>query len=314
MDERFPAYGPVARTSINMPDTPISPLGAPPASDSEFKVYSSRPAVRFLSRGVQPPSQVYIDTSDVLQVGCATSQTNEVVTISYRVLRADGQLIKGQFQIFPLNNRAVVIKQEPLPEGFLLSVSCKAAVAITRGQTFVRIFLTDPVLGAGFPSYMLMADYVTTAMAPAHPNGRVLAPSEGPGNVTSFIGTGPPLGTDWIVVIPLNTRWKVKQTTARFVTSAAPGNRLVGLQANTGVFGTFHGGLTVPIPASSSPFIFSYPTSAYTPINPLDLVIPQTPDLVLGVNNTIGSITSGLQAGDQWMSIGIEIEEWLDNV
>ena len=164
-----------------MPNNPVLPLGSQPDTDN-FQVYTQRPVVRFLKQGVQPPSQVYVTASDNIQVGCASSQVNEAVTITYRLLRADGELIEGQFIVHPPADRSIKVYSEDLAEGFLLSVSCKAAVATTRGQTFVRVFLTHPELGAGQPSYMLMADYVTTAMAPAHPNGRVLAPSEGPGN------------------------------------------------------------------------------------------------------------------------------------
>jgi len=295
------------------PVTPVLSPGTDPTGDV-FQIASQPSNIGFLKRAVQPPSNVYIETTDVLVVGCATTQTGEMLTVSYRFLRFDGVVIHGQFTISPPSNRAVAIHSEQLAEGFLLSMSCKATIAISRGQTFVRAFLTKPSLGPGQPSYMLMADYVTTAMAPAFPNGRVLAPSEGPGNITGVFGATPPAGSDWLITVPANTRWKVLQTSSSFQASAAVANRLISLQAFVFGFSTFVGEASVPVPASGSRSVLSWPSSAYTPADTNHLIVSQQPDLFMRSGNTIESFTVGIQAGDQWGGVGMLVEEWLDNV
>lgn len=297
-----------------MTNNPIVPLGSPSPASEAFKVYTSKPEVRFLSKAVQPPSAVYVDTSDVLQVGAASSAKFEVVTINYRLLRADGELIKGQFLLNPPLNRSIVIHQEPLAEGFLLSVSCKAAVATSRGQTFVRVFLTDPTLGGGQPSYMLMADYVTTAMAPAHPNGRVLAPSEGPGFVYAVSPPAPVAGAEWVFTVPTNARWRPITGYAALNTSGAVSNRQPGLLISSGVTHVFVGWGQVNETATTANIIgyhSTYNTPAFTPFSAW---APLPADMILLGGYFLQSFTGGLDAADQYSDIAFSVEEWLDNV
>lgn len=291
----------------------ILPAGATPDSE-DFRVYTKAPLVKFLSRGVQPPSQVYVDTSDVLTVGCASSVAGEQVTISYRLLTAGGQLMKGQFTINPAADRSVAVKNEPMAEGFLLSVSCKAKVATTRGQTFVRVFLSDPALGAGFPSYMLMADYVTTAMAPAHPNGRQLAPVEGPGNPRGLRVFSPGGGLQIGFAVPTNARWRVNSAFAQLTTDAVVGNRHVGIQVISAGANVFVGWCPDVQPAST---LRTYGASTFTatPLtDPATGMLPLPAGVVLLAGNSLNTITFGMDAADSWAEMDISVEEWLDNV
>lgn len=304
----------VVRQRVGMANNPIAPLGGPSPAEETFKVYSKTSLVRFLTKAVQPPSALYVDTSDVLQVGCATTQTNETVTISYRLLRSDGQLVKGQFQLFPTNSRALVVKQEPLAEGFLLSVSCKAARAATRGQTFVRVFLTDPALGGGQPSYMLMADYVTTAMAPAHPNGRVLAPIEGPGALATPAVSSPGAGLEWTVNVPLNTRWKVWGIIFQLVTSAAGSTRIASVTYNTGIGQSATSWATTGQPVSTHGLYDASDASQWSPQPPTLQHISLPQSFMLESGCQIHSLTANIDPGDQYALNALVVEEWLLNV
>lgn len=280
----------------------------------EFQIQTQKPNVRFLSKGVQPPSQVYVAQNDDIVIGCASSATGEIVTVSYRLLRHDGVLVLGQFQVQPASDRSVKVYQESLAEGFLLSVSAKAKIATTRGVTFVRIFITDPALGGGQPSYMLMADYVTTAMAPAHPNGRVLAPVEGPGAVRAIQGTTPPLGSNWVISCPNNARWKPRGLICTLATSAVVQNRLASIAISTAASVCFVGAADKVTPAS---MVVTFGCAALTPYvtpTPTSGFLPLPPELVMLANDSINSTMQFFDAGDQWEGIFLTVEEWLDNV
>lgn len=296
-----------------MPNNPVLPLGSQPDTDN-FQVYTQRPVVRFLKQGVQPPSQVYVTASDNIQVGCASSQVNEAVTITYRLLRADGELIEGQFIVHPPADRSIKVYSEDLAEGFLLSVSCKAAVATTRGQTFVRVFLTHPELGAGQPSYMLMADYVTTAMAPAHPNGRVLAPSEGPGNRRQILTSVPGPGSTWLATVPANARWIVRAFVASLTTDAVAGNRYIFTEVFASALIAFAGGADkVQAPSITCQYSGAPLTPNLSPVAVIGM-LPLPPDLLMLAGDQIGTGSVGIDPGDQWSAASLDVEEWLDNV
>jgi len=293
---------------------PVAAIGAAPASADEFQIYTARPDVRFLSRGVQPPSQVYVSVGDDIVVGCASSVANETVTVSYRLLRFDGELVLGQFALHPKSDRSLTVYSESLAEGFLLSVSCKAAAATTRGQTFVRVFLTDPAFGPGQPSYMLMADYVTTAMAPAHPNGRVLAPTEGPGNIRSVAIAAPGAGADFGAPVPVNARWRLISAEALLTTSAAAGVRTALLDIQVPGGGVF----VCPPQQNQNPsvgqFYYAHSIVQYAGSVAIGNFWAVSPGIILPTGGAIVSVTLNIGLADQWSNIILMVEEWLDNV
>lgn len=290
--------------------TPQQPADYTPAAQSRV--------VSWQLKRIPPPSPLYVGVDDKLVVGAATSQSNEVVTVNYRLLRAsDGVIVPGQFIVSPPNTRAVTVQQQQLAEGFLLSVSVKATVAITRGMTFVRAFLGAGPFGAGQPSYMLMADYVTTAMAPAHPNGRVLAPTEGPGNITTFKTVQPPVGTDWSFGPPTNARWRLQSVYIDFVASAQVATREMFFAVNNSVSSRcYRVDAQTGITANTLP---GFELGSGLPfVSPASLVIQlpiPTPYYLLGSQGDVLSVlTTQLQTLDQWRPVLFSVEEWLDNV
>jgi hypothetical protein len=289
----------------------------PPNRDAG--IYSNPPKVRFLSQAVQPPSSVYVELGDVMRISAASSQANEALTVTYRLLLPNGLISQGQTSFAVTSDGLINIHDEPLAEGFLLSVSCKAAAAVTRGQTFARIFLTAPELGQGQPSYMLMADYVTTRMAPAHPNGRQLAPTEGPGWIHSVQFSNPARGANWGSTAATNFRNRVLGVSAILTTSATPGNRVATLIVLDNLLDSvlaFNAGLAQP---PSTAWRYNW-TAAPMPPAQVETQ-PQVglpPDFVLPPGWSVESLTSGMDVnpatGDFWISIIATYESWLDNV
>jgi hypothetical protein len=287
------------------------------APHSVTPIFTARNDVRFLSQAVQPPSQVYVESTDVLRIAAASSQVNEVLTVSWRLLLPSGDIVLNQASLAVPATRTIAIHDEPLAEGFLLSVSCKAAAATTRGQTFARIFLTDPDLGTGQPSYMLMADYVTTAMAPAHPSGRVAYPVEGPGWIRQLSIGNPAPGAEFIITVPTNARWRLQGLEAILSTSIAAANRQMTLRAFGGVtivFQSIQG--FVEAASLSETYIFApqMPVSNLPGLTLSTAPIPYGHFLSANNGDTLNSQTVNLQAADQYSFVQIGIEEWLENV
>ena len=283
--------------------------------NANAKILTARPNVRFLSQAVQPPSQVYVQLEDVLRIAVASTLLSETVTLNYRLLLADGRIVSGQSSLAITAPRVLFIHDEPLAEGFLLSASCRATSASTRGQTFARVFLTNPVLGSGQPSYMLMADYVTTRMAPAHPNGRVLAPTEGPGVVGGINVPAPGAGADWSFTFPTNSRHEVYSLLCSLTTGVAAGNRIARFDFNASGVGVVHRFQSITaVPPSSTRFFVVAAPGTYTPSAGDTDQIPM-PRVVQALGgDSISSVTTGLAAGDQWSAALMSVTFWIDNV
>lgn len=308
-----------ALLAITLMVTLLPPPGQPkPYKDGDFQPAKQSQVVSWQLKRLPPPSSVYITVDDVLRAAVASSQANEVVTISYRWIRAaDGKLDYGQFTVAPASDRSIKVQDQPMAEGFLLSVSCKAAVATTRGQTFVRLFLNPKVLGAGQPGFMLMSDYVTTRMAPGHPNGRILAPTEGPGWTQAIQVVSPGANADWLIAVPANARWRIVSVFATFQTDATPGDRSATIKLQQPAVVVWD--IIEDVPPS---FFASFQlapgvavgTTGNVAVNGFVADFRPIPPLILLGGGLIASATTFVGLTDQWFTLNFSVEEWLDNV
>lgn len=283
-------------------------------TDETFKITVKPAGVRFLSRGVQPPSSIYVEAEDDLAVSVASSVANETVTFNYRLLRFNSEIIEGQFTVSPASNRSVKKYSESLAEGFLLSMSCQAAAATTRGQTFVRVALTSPAFGGNLPSYMVMADYVTNAMAPAHPNGRVLAPTEGPGNIYQVNGAVPGVGLNGLVTVPANARWKVKAIIQNLTIANAGVARNVFAIVAGPLGNAFEGNAYAQGAINTVTTFCASNAVSNSVIIPTVIGVPLPADLIVLAGTNVELFCLNINAADQWSATSVLVEEWLDNV
>jgi len=267
---------------------------------------------------VQPPSILYVDVDDQLIISAASSQASEVVTVNVRLLLPNGRIEDMQFQIRPLSARQVLKQSFSLAQGYILSVSAVAAVAITRGATFLRIATQRSASGSGNPAQIMFADYVTTQATSAYPNGRVLSSTEGPGLLYGVSQANPAAGADFVVSVPVNARWKVRSLAATYTASAVAANRQVSITVADLTAFKFRGFPLQNIVASQVALISAYPVTPYASIVATDFTLPLPPDLYLtgspAFSDVIQSVTVAKDAGDQWSAIRLLVEEWLDNV
>ena len=294
-----------------------TPTGQPkPQQPGDYTPARPSNVVSWQLKRLPPPSPLYITRDDVLRVTVVCGLGAETVTCNYRLLRAaDGVVVAGQFTVRSTAAYSFATINQQMAEGFLLSVSCQAASAVTRGQTFVRMSIANGALGTAQPAYMLMADYVTTRMAPGFPNGRVISSTEGPGWIHRVAVGSPAAGVDWSFAVPANARWRLQFVVARLLTNATAGNRLPNLFVNddtaTRVWSM---AASANIPASTNA---QFTCQAATPLTPQDAtysIVVLAPNLTMGPNSTFGVTTAGLLGTDQWSQISMDVEEWMDNV
>jgi hypothetical protein len=278
----------------------------------------SSSAISFAFQGVQPPSILYVDVDDQLVLQSASNQGAEVVTVNVRLLLPNGRLEDMQFVTRPAGTRTPLVQKFSLAQGYILSVSAACAVAVTRGQTFLRISTQRAASGAGNPAQMLFADYVTTQAASAYPNGRVLSPTEGPGWIHPISSSAPGAGADFVFQSVNNQRLRIIEAFAQLTTSAAVANRNIQIEVLHSASVVQILSALASVAASTTANVTLVPLNPYTGVNPNDLLIPIPPALTLagftGAVGTIQSLTTNLQAGDQWSALTVLVEELLENV
>lgn len=293
---------------------PVAPLGAAPAGDEKFKISSLQPSVRFLSRGVQPPTNVYVEVGDLLSLFCASSAVGERVKVNYRLLRFDGLIINGAVALLVPSDRSVVNVTEPLAEGFLLSATCTCLSATTRGQTFARLFLLSSTTTEGRVSPQLCADYITTQSSASYPDGRQMSPAEGPGRNYTVAVPDPGFGAQVIVFSPNNALWKIRGAFFNLLTSAVVGNRYVQInQTSMGGFCTQTLASQL-VTANLSVEFGASPFPNTSTLRPVVANIPIVPDIIMRPGNLFRIASVIMDAGDQFQGINLAVEEWLENV
>lgn len=121
----------------------------------------------------------------------------------------------------------------------------------------------------------------------------------------------PAAAADWTATVPVPARWRVQCLQAQLVTSAVAANRIPHLVITDGQGRSMY---NFPAPGNQ-PAALTVQYSAGTTIvalqfdNAQALVLPYPMKLLQGW--TIGTLTTGLSAGDQWSNIQIHVKEWL---
>lgn len=121
----------------------------------------------------------------------------------------------------------------------------------------------------------------------------------------------PVVGADWSIRVPGNARWLIKSLQAQLLTSAAVANRVVHLTLQDP---ELNGVYNVPVTGnqvagSTWQYSAGVSTDPVTFDNASTLCIPY--ETQLNPQWSIGSLTTGLDAGDQWSNIYLNVEEWL---
>ncbi|HZD31612.1 MAG TPA: hypothetical protein VE779_08115 [Candidatus Angelobacter sp.] len=205
----------------------------------------------------------------------------------------------------------------PLQEGFLLSVTAVGSMSNGRGETFVRCWLQQRAqAGSGISVAMMMfADYVTQYAPIGWPGGRTVFPTEGPGYIYEISVGNPAVATDWSYTNPTTVRLRISSWSALFAASGTAGNRWCQpfIKTVAGVL-VWLSNPSTSVPVSTTARVsasqsqvtgFGYGTTIQVPLPAPTILMP---------GETIGTVTGNITTGDQWSSIVIAAEAWLDNV
>jgi hypothetical protein len=188
------------------------------------------PQVSFLSSNVQPPSAIYLSPTDAIVVQTFAATTDSTVSVTYRILRPDGQLITSSL-IFTTNFAGSNITTRVLPptEGFLLSMVV-ASTGFLRGQCFAKVFLAPDATAANIATlaHLVLMGYVSVSAPLAFPQSVPENELNGKGWLRLVTGGGG-VGVLPTINVPANVRWIFRAARWSLTTSAAAGTRTLGL-------------------------------------------------------------------------------------
>lgn len=297
--------------------------------------------VTFTSDALPPPSDLYIQRDDVMVVQWMSSIPGQVLNVNIRLLEPGRVATQPQpaanladyeqpeqiyGSIMPITQQqasptgyVMMTMVIPMAEGFLLSVGITGLMtAATRGQTFARALIARGGLTTAATFLTLVGDYVTSSAPIGWPNGRVIHPTEGPGNYAQYNLGATALGTDWVFTPNLNTRVRIHHLVSNFAAAVAAANRQIQIAISNPALpqNLYIGGPNQNVVALGTAQVVATDGQPSTTLVTTLVSVP-LPNPAFVVSNAfyqtvLRSLTLGLQAGDQFASTFIEVEEWLD--
>lgn len=257
--------------------------------------------VRFDNQNVQPPSPVYIQLNDQLSVQCFNHLNGFIVTVRLRILRADGEVVPVEL-IFPNQTADAQNTQTPtLCEGFLLSVCCTTNIgSLGALPPLVHIELQRPGTSGMTAHIPILSGYVGTAHPPGFVGGVETQRYSGPGFQVVDQFAAPAAGADFSISPPNRMQEQIRSIGVTLVTSAVVANRQIVFKIVSGIKNPWSIALATPQTASQTVrYVFVPNLSAPALVNGI-YQVPLPPDTSLTVGENLQSLTTGLDAGDQW--------------
>jgi len=291
--------------------------------------------VRFKFQDISPPSPLYVQRDDVLQlVGTTQLAGGDILNVTARILlplpQQTGQpgdppidLSKAEVEggqpiitiqralPLPTPNVSVTLKIQ-LAEGYLLSVEAVGTSTSNRGLTFcAAAIIRNAVTAFNSPSETLFADYVFFTWGPTWPGGRILGSIEGPGFLSVQGITAPAAGADFTTTVPAGMRWRPITFSAVLTTSAVAANRQPEIIITNGVNTIWQCGVQASIVASTAASVTGTTTNPGTDVVATNFHFTLPPAMFMEGGYVLKSLTAGIQAADQWSSIVLQTESWL---
>lgn len=278
-----------------------------------FKSATLPRGAHYALTGLNPATQLYITVEDRCRVQIVNSVAGVEVDVTARIQLPNGEVIPMRQQFFPASTRALITFELDLTEGFLLDVAVTTpTAAIHVGNTFVLVQIIRSTGANAIPSRTLISNYVSTGLSLGWPEGPNQQSVQGTGAVSSFVVANPAAGSDIAVSVPTGARWLMQSFAGQLVTSAAVANRIPHIVISD-IGGNQLWNVAAPAAQVASTTV-RYSACGGVAVSSNDnATIMPIPDVALNFQGfSFNTLTTGLQAGDQWQNIRISIVEWLE--
>lgn len=268
--------------------------------------------VSWQTRDVQPPSNLYVTSSDRIQVSWWTLSGPGEIDIAGRLLEPNGSIKLIAFAIPATAPATPGVFTFSIAEGFLLDLvaTCPNA-SVQRGDLFVQVAIVRGNTTSPIVSHVLLQDYVWTKSIAQWPGSPVRDPREGPGSIIQHL-LQPNPGTDWSFTVATNTRARIRHIGAQLTTSATAINRQVAvIVKNPSGTQIFTVGCQVVEGANANTFYAIGPAIGLSTLSQPFQTVALPEDLMLEASWSIQAVTLNIQIGDSWANVYCVTESWI---
>lgn len=251
---------------------------------------------------------------DAIRITSFNSATGVRLVAAGHFATPDGDVRPFVFDHTPNTDRSAATNTFPLGAGTVLNcVLFAGAGAPRRGQCFAIVEIVRGLGSAQTALGLLVQGYVTDTQRRGWPGDNIEFSTSGPGVLRSITGTNPAAGAEISETVPTNARWRVLAVYADLVTGAAVANREGALVLDDGVSQIARVPSGVSHTASlTRGYNWHHYAERYAVVN--DRVFtPPIPDLLLPGGGRVRTVTTNLQAADDWTAPQLLVEEWIED-
>ncbi len=277
------------------------------------EILSRFPEVSWKRRDIEPFGALYMRAEDTLIWRAFSIGPGIPLTLRGRILLPDGTINAIQDTLTPTGDNLVTSKVVPLTEGWLISlevINTSGVIGFTG--LYTTIDLNRGTI-AGVEAIGLISGYVATSTRiSSWPFAQIGAPASFSGYMDNNSPANPAAGADITFVQQTNTRAFFMSFTAILTTGAAVANRQVHIVLDDGANQIYnHPALAVQVASTAVRYVFAAGVAALTTTDGVQ-VVPIPPRYFLRSLHRIRTLTTALQAADQWSAAQLLNEEWFD--
>jgi hypothetical protein len=288
-------------------------MAAPPQYQTDALARAQGADILLNPRGSTPPVNAYIQADTFLQVKCWNAAPGIIITVQCQLLRSDGSISRMQWTLAPPSTRAATSFFLPLTEGFLLAATVNAGLTGFPNRCWVQLRLNTAGSGLGNVFEVLTQGYTSGTSWPAWPGGVMGNSMDGNGGVNDVTGTLPGAGAEISETVPTNAVWQLKSFTFKLTTSATVANRIPHLIIDDGTNIL----LDSPAPSVLAASLTNRYVTGDNAIAAAAIDATQWLQSVAAMRLLPGyrirTLTTNLQAGDQYTAPQYVVTEWLQN-
>lgn len=285
-------------------------------SKEEFQVRSATSKIGFDFDYADPPPGAYIGVDDQLQVTTFANTAGYSLTINLRILLPSGIILPMVLSTQPTSNRAAFTQRFQLAEGYLLSLTATASAGVSLQQyLYAVVGIARAPFGTQSQYDVLVSDYVGALNPISYPQSALRRSTDGAGVVVSFNQAAPAAGADLVVTVPTGARWRLQTFRATLTAAVAVSNRLVHIVTDDGANILMDSPSNFTQVASIVNTYSAFDSAPYLNV-PFDLttLLPLASNQMLRQGSRIRTLTTGIQAADQWSAAQIGVIEWQDQI
>lgn len=280
--------------------------GPPPS-----QIQSAPNLVQFDPKLVVPSQPLYLQRNDQIAFNLLTNGTNITVRVNYRWLTPNGEIKEGEFDTAPITGAGFFTLG--IYEGWLLSFAARVTSGAVLSQwTFIQALITRANLpNAQSPMHALFwSGFIYSFTANGWPGLPAKEITDGAGTIRSIAGSFPAVGQEIQETVPAQRRWSLLAFRATLTNSATVINRNAGFTIDDGA-NTLYSLRASQAQLASITFGYNlYPGGQFFFDTGSNFTFALPIPLFLKTGYHIRSLTTGLQAGDQWSQPEYLVLEW----